>query len=51
MSEDKWRFACPACGSRQLSKRTRKGGYRCGNGHVFPEEDRIDMTETEEAHV
>lgn len=41
---EKWRFACPECGCRHLSKRTRKGGYRCNrHGHVFPASERVDM--------
>lgn len=41
---DRWRYACPECGSRDLRPRTSKGGYRCeANGHVFPAPERVDL--------
>jgi ribosomal protein L37AE/L43A len=41
---DRWRYACPECGSRDLSRRTRDGGFRCNaNGHVFPASARVDL--------
>lgn len=52
MSE-KWRYACPECGSVDLMIRTREGGYRCNRcRETFPASERVDKkAESEEAGV
>lgn len=45
---DRWRYACPECGTRHIRPRTRKGGYRCTtNSHLFTEEERVDLKHEE----
>lgn len=50
---EKWRYACPHCGSVDLVTRTRKGGYRCNRcRETFPASERIDKkAESGEATV